>query len=113
LAECFQAVVVLKGRYTLIGTPGGEVLLNTTGNPGMATGGSGDTLAGIVAGLLAQGFGQHALEPDEVRDLVALGVTLHGLAGDLAAETFTQAGLLASDITAHLPKAILQLEAST
>lgn len=82
--------IVLKGACTCITTPAGEVYFNSTGNPGMATAGSGDVLTGIITGLLAQG-----LAP---REAAISGVYLHGLAGDLAAKEVGQSALIASDI---------------
>jgi len=93
-----QIMVVLKGAFTSIAFPDGTVYFNTSGNPGMATAGSGDVLTGIVLGLLAQGF-----PPQES---ALLGVYLHGLAGDLAAETWGERSLMASDIVAHISKAM-------
>lgn len=93
--------VVLKGEGTLIGEPDGELHLNPTGNPGMATAGSGDILTGILAGLLAQGLG--------VVDALRLGVYLHGAAGDLAAESVGEASLMATDLIDWLPDAIEML----
>ncbi|MEA2559100.1 MAG: ADP-dependent NAD(P)H-hydrate dehydratase / NAD(P)H-hydrate epimerase [Acidobacteriota bacterium] len=97
-----EAVVVLKGYRTLVATPGGEVHVNPTGNPGMATGGSGDVLTGLIAGLLAQGLG--------ALDAARLGVYLHGLAGDLAAARTGEAALAAGDLLTYLPAAFLELE---
>lgn len=93
--------VVLKGYHTCIGTPSGDYYFNTTGNPGMATGGSGDVLTGILTALRAQGY-----SPLET---CQLGVYLHGLAGDLAAEKLSEHALIASDITRFLGAAFLQL----
>jgi NAD(P)H-hydrate epimerase len=95
-----QVVVVLKGAYTSIAFPSGMVYFNTSGNPGMATAGSGDVLTGILLGLLAQG-----LAPQES---AILGVYLHGLAGDLAAEDLGQRSIMASDIVEHLCDALPQ-----
>ncbi|MNJ45197.1 Bifunctional NAD(P)H-hydrate repair enzyme Nnr [compost metagenome] len=83
--------LVLKGARTVVADPGGRVYVNTTGHPGMATGGSGDVLTGIIASLLAQGLsGIQA---------AALGVYLHGLAGERAASArWSSASLLAGDI---------------
>ncbi len=97
-AKRFGAVVVLKGARTVVATPEGRIWVNPTGNPGMATGGSGDALTGAVAGLLAQGL--------DAEQSAVVGVYLHGLAGDLAAEEAGQAGLIAGDIIRHLPEAI-------
>jgi NAD(P)H-hydrate epimerase len=98
-AQAWKAHVVLKGHQTLIVTPGGRIYVNSTGNPGMATGGAGDVLTGILAGLTAQ-FG--TAEWDRI---LALGVFIHGLAGDLAAAQIGEAPLIASDIVARLPQA--------
>ena len=93
--------IVLKGHHTTIITTEGECWYNMTGNAGMATGGSGDVLTGIITGLLAQGYeSQHA---------AILGVYLHGLAGDLAAKELSQEALMAGDITNYLGKAFLTL----
>ncbi len=119
LARRFRAVALLKGRYTLISDPNGSVSINTTGNPGIATGGSGDTLTGILGGLVAQDFasGKATHEISTFRaathapaDLVALGVYLHGVAGDLAAAKGGEIGLVAGDLIAELPAAIRMLE---
>ncbi|MFH1161397.1 MAG: NAD(P)H-hydrate dehydratase [bacterium] len=93
----YSCYVVLKGAYTAITTPDGNCYFNTTGNPGMATGGSGDVLTGIITGLVAQHY----------RPLEAclLGTYLHGLAGDLAAEATGQEALIAGDIVHHLGNA--------
>ncbi len=96
-----RVFVVLKGARTIIAEPGGEVLVNPTGNSGMATGGSGDVLTGVIAGLLAQ-------RPSDPLGAAVTGVYLHGLAGDLAvAETGIRA-LVATDISEHLGRAFLQ-----
>lgn len=100
-ARLSQAVVVLKGARTLVALPEGEIYINLTGNPGMATGGTGDVLAGVIGGLLVQGL--------EASAAARLGVFLHGLAGDLAAQKLGQAGLLAGDVLEALPAAILAL----
>ena len=86
----FGVFLILKGAFTLICTPDGELWNNSTGNPGMAKGGSGDVLTGILGGLLSQGYS--ALES------CLLGVYLHGLAGDLAAEKMGQQAVLPSDL---------------
>jgi NAD(P)H-hydrate epimerase len=97
-AEDHQIIVVLKGAHTSIAFPDGTVYFNTSGNPGMATAGSGDVLTGILLGLLAQG-----LKPGEV---ALLGVYVHGLAGDLAAASLVQRSLMASDIIEKIPPAL-------
>ena len=94
--------IVLKGAYSLVATPGGMAWFNSTGNPGMATGGSGDVLTGIITGLAAQGY-----IPEQA---AIAGVYLHGLAGDLAAAAISESALIASDITAFLGDAFLQLQ---
>lgn len=95
------AVVVLKGYRTLVATPDGAVWVNPTGNPGMASGGTGDVLTGVAGSLLAQGY-----EPLEA---ALLAVYLHGLAGDLAAERLGEASLAASDLVQALPAAFRAL----
>jgi hydroxyethylthiazole kinase-like uncharacterized protein yjeF len=97
----YQCYVVLKGAHTAITTPGGECYFNSTGNPGMATGGSGDVLTGIIAGLLAQGYSPLGAS--------LAGVYLHGLAGDLASAETGMEALIAGDIVNHLGKAFQSL----
>jgi NAD(P)H-hydrate epimerase len=97
-----ELIVVLKGHRTLIAAPTGTVWVNPTGNPGMATGGTGDILTGMVAGLIAQ-HPQHAL------DAAALAVYLHGLAGDLASESVGENSLVATDLVRFLPQAFKQM----
>lgn len=99
----FQVVLVLKGANTAVCSPDGKAYFNPTGNPGMAKGGSGDALAGIITGLLAQG-----LEP---LSAAVLGVYAHGLAGDLAAEELGMDGMLPSDLIHHLPLAWKRIRA--
>jgi ADP-dependent NAD(P)H-hydrate dehydratase len=96
-----QLVLVLKGHKTVI-TDGRRVALNSTGNSGMATGGTGDVLTGLITALLAQG-----MEPFEAAQL---GVYLHGLAGDLAARSVSKPGLIASDLPRWLGEAWRKLE---
>ncbi len=101
-----ELIVVLKGHRTLVAGPiaasDGAVWVNPTGNPGMATGGTGDVLTGMVAGLIAQ-HPQHALEA------TALAVYLHGLAGDLASESIGENSLVATDLVRFLPEAFAQM----
>jgi ADP-dependent NAD(P)H-hydrate dehydratase / NAD(P)H-hydrate epimerase len=104
-AEEYGVTVVLKGAGTVIATPDGEVFINTTGNPGMATGGTGDVLTGMIGSLLAQGYGP--------AQAACLAVHLHGLAGDLAAEEKGEAGMIASDLIEKIPAAIQQMLATT
>lgn len=103
LAVTHHVFVVLKGHYTQVCTPTGDVHFNPTGNPGMATAGSGDVLTGIITGLLAQGY-----LPSEA---ALLGVWLHGAAGDVAAEELGEECMLASDIIRFLPAAFKKLKA--
>jgi NAD(P)H-hydrate epimerase len=96
----YNLILILKGYHTLVSD--GEIIFeNNTGNPGMATAGTGDVLTGIIAGLLGQGLGCF--------EAAKIGVYLHGLAGDLAAKDKTEACLIASDIIEYLPKAIKKL----
>ncbi|MCX5757712.1 MAG: hypothetical protein NTU83_04255 [Candidatus Hydrogenedentes bacterium] len=93
----------MKGHRTIVATPGGELFANTTGNAGLAKGGTGDVLAGLIGGLLAQGM--------STRDAAILGVYVHGLAGDYAAAAMTQRGMVAMDVVHALPEAWRRLEA--
>jgi NAD(P)H-hydrate epimerase len=86
--------VVLKGAFTSIACPDGSVYFNSSGNPGMATGGSGDVLTGILTGLLAQGYSP--------KEACLIGVYVHGLAGDIAASVHAQEGMIAGDIIENL-----------
>ena len=88
--------MVLKGANTLVGYNGKELLQNTTGNDGMATAGSGDVLTGIIVSLCAQGY--------ELLTAAAIGVYLHGLAGDNAVKEISKSSLVASDIINYLGK---------
>jgi NAD(P)H-hydrate epimerase len=97
----YDLYIILKGRYTFIASPDGKGYFNSSGNPGMATGGTGDVLTGIITGLLAQQYTpQHA---------AILGVYLHGLAGDLAAAYASQPSLIASDLVDFLGQAYQSL----
>ncbi|MDO8368439.1 MAG: NAD(P)H-hydrate dehydratase [Saprospiraceae bacterium] len=91
--------IVLKGAHTAIACPDGECWFNSTGNPGMATGGTGDVLSGLLTGLLAQGY--------PPKSAALLGVYLHGLAGDLAAAAGSQEALTAGDLVDYLGRAWL------
>jgi ADP-dependent NAD(P)H-hydrate dehydratase / NAD(P)H-hydrate epimerase len=91
--------IVLKGAHTSITNPSGKAIFNSTGNPGMATAGSGDVLTGIIAGLLAQGF-----SPEQSAHA---GVFLHGLSGDLAKKQFGEKSIIASDLIKFLPEAFV------
>ena len=94
LAQEYGFVIVLKGANTLIATPDRKLYFNSTGNPGMASGGMGDVLTGIIVGLLAQGYSS--------TDSAVLGVYLHGLSADLALQTQSEESLLASDVAGNL-----------
>ncbi len=96
-----ELMVVLKGHRTLIAASDGTVWVNPTGNPGMATGGTGDILTGMIAGMIAQ-HPRHALAA------TALAVYLHGLAGDLASESVGENCMVATDLVRFLPQAIAQ-----
>ncbi len=97
----YKVIVVLKGAHTRITSPNGNVFFNTTGNPGMATAGSGDVLTGITLGLLAQDFNP--------LDAALTAVFVHGRAGDHAAEQCDELSLIASDLVENLGKAFLQV----
>lgn len=103
-AKELQVVIVLKGAHTSIVTPDGDCFFNSTGNPGMGTGGSGDVLTGIITGLLAQGYSSE--------EAAILGVYVHGLAGDLAAEELEHESLIARDLVDYLGKAFKHLHQS-
>lgn len=94
--------LVLKGWRTLIGTNDGKVYVNPTGNPGMATAGSGDVLSGMIGGILAQG--------EDVSDALIKAVYLHGLSGDLAVKKLGEKSLIAGDIIDYIPEAIKKIE---
>ena len=97
----YNVYLVLKGARSIIATPSGQIFINTTGNAGMASGGMGDVLTGIIGGLLAQ-----RLDP---ADACKLGVFIHGLSGDIIAEEIGEVGIIASDIANTLPKAFKKL----
>lgn len=101
LAARIRCIIVVKGAYSAIAAPDGSVYFNGTGNPGMATGGTGDVLTGILTGLLAQQY--------EPLDAARLGVFLHGLSGDLAVPEIGMNSLKAGDIVEFLPEAFLKL----
>ena len=102
-ATSHHVYVVLKGHRTLVATPDGKVFINPTGNPGMATGGSGDVLTGMIAAWLAQLLDAEAA--------CKLAVYLHGLAGDLAEADEGDVAMTAGDIAQHLGDAMLELTA--
>jgi len=97
LAVNNQLIVVLKGAHTAIAIPNGQIYFNSTGNPGMATAGSGDVLTGMLLGLISQGY--HAI------DATILAVFLHGLSGDTCLENHSYESIIASDIVENLGKA--------
>ena len=100
-----EVIVVLKGNRTLVVRPDGEAWVNTTGNPGMATGGTGDILTGMVAGMLAQ-------NPKEAFEAVLAAVHLHGLAGDVMRETMGEHSLVATDLLTGLPEAFRRTQSA-
>jgi ADP-dependent NAD(P)H-hydrate dehydratase / NAD(P)H-hydrate epimerase len=102
MASKLNIIIVLKGAHTQVILPNGKVFFNTSGNPGMATGGSGDVLTGIITGLVAQGYSSS--------DASILGVYLHGLAADIAVPRTSQQSLCASDIIDNLGKAFSTLK---
>jgi hydroxyethylthiazole kinase-like uncharacterized protein yjeF len=97
-ARAHHVVLVLKGNLTIIALPDGTAWVNPTGNPGMATGGTGDILTGMTAGILAQ-------MPSDAAHAAVAAVYLHGLAGDVAAERMGEHSLVATDLLAGLPEA--------
>jgi NAD(P)H-hydrate epimerase len=101
-SEAFKCIVVLKGAHTSVTTPAGKVIFNSTGNPGMATAGSGDVLTGIILSLLSQGY-----TPENA---AVLGVYLHGTAGDFAAEELSVESIIATDIIKSIGKAFNKIK---
>jgi hydroxyethylthiazole kinase-like uncharacterized protein yjeF len=102
LSKSHKVYIVLKGAHTSVTSPEGKVFFNATGNPGMATGGSGDVLTGMITSFLGQGYA-----PEEA---AILGVYLHGLAGDLGALNLGEESLMASDIISYIPQAVKKLK---
>ena len=102
MAKQLQIYIIIKGHYSALCMPDGTVAFNPTGNAGMATAGSGDVLTGIITALLARGYNQ--------KDACLIGMYLHGLAGDLAAEKLGMESLMAGDIIDCLPKAFIRIE---
>jgi NAD(P)H-hydrate epimerase len=100
-AKRFACIVVLKGYKTVVANPTGQTFKNPTGNPGMASGGVGDVLTGMMAGFAAQGIAPW--------DAAVAGVYLHGLAGDLAAKEKGEYGMIASDLVEKIPYAIQRI----
>ena len=104
LAAASGCITVLKGFSTLIAAPTGRIALNTSGGHGLAKGGSGDVLAGLLGGLLAQGM--------EAFDAACLAVYVHGLAGEIAQGEHSARGMIAGDVLGALGAAWLQVEAA-
>ena len=102
LAQTCGLYVVLKGAYTAVISPSGSCWFNVTGNPGMATGGCGDVLTGVILALLAQGY--------DAEIAAKMGVCIHGIAGDLAARDKGEIALVAGDVVDNLSKAWKALE---
>lgn len=102
LAKAFNVYIVLKSAYTFVITPENKFYINTNGNPGMATGGSGDVLTGVITALLAQGYSS--------QEAAILGTYAHGLAGDIAASKLGEMGMTSMDIAENLPEAWKRLE---
>ncbi len=102
MAQRQQAYIILKGHYSALCSPDGHIVFNSTGNAGMATAGSGDVLTGIITGLLARGYNRH--------DACVIGMYLHGLAGDIAAQETGEESLIARDIIRCLPQAFATLK---
>lgn len=96
-----KVITVLKGNNTVISTPDGEVFINTTGNSGMATAGTGDVLAGMISSFIAQG--------SSPKDAALAGVYLHGLSGDIASEFKGEHSVMASDLVEHIPLAFKKI----
>ena len=99
-AKQYTVTLVLKGAGTVVANPDGEAFVNSSGNPGMATGGTGDVLTGMIGALLAQGY--------TATQAACLGVYLHGLAGDLAAGEKGEMGMIAGDVIEKIPAAIIE-----
>jgi ADP-dependent NAD(P)H-hydrate dehydratase / NAD(P)H-hydrate epimerase len=104
-AKKHNVCLVLKGYKTLIAIPDGRVWINPTGSPALAKGGTGDILTGLIAGLIAQ-------FPTEIPTAVRAAVWLHGRAGELAAQTLTEQGVLATDLLEFFPHAIREITAA-
>lgn len=102
-----ELIVVLKGNRTLVVQPDGEAWVNTTGNPGMSTGGTGDILTGMVAGMIAQT--KTVKSPDAIMQAVCAAVYLHGLAGDCMLSEVGEHSMVATDLLRGLPKAFAEV----
>ena len=101
LSKEFDVIVLLKGAYSSISTPSGQVFFNSTGNSGMATAGSGDVLTGIITSLLGQGY--------SAEKSTILGAYLHGLSGDLYINKYSREGLISQDLIEYIPVAIREI----
>jgi len=97
----YGVYLVLKGARTVIACPDGEVYINTTGNPGMATAGSGDVLTGIITSLIGQGI--------DIKNAIRAAVYMHGLAGDIGVKYKGEYSLIAGDIINYLPNVIVEI----
>ncbi|VBB05814.1 atp-dependent (s)-nad(p)h-hydrate dehydratase [Lucifera butyrica] len=104
-SQKWESIVVLKGARTIVAFPDGEIYINPTGNAGMATGGTGDVLTGLIAALIAQGLSSH--------DAAIAGVYVHGMAGDIAARRMGLIGLTAADLLPAIPVAIDAIQNET
>ncbi len=100
-SSMYNVYTVLKGARTVISSPDGRIFINTTGNPGMASGGMGDVLTGVIGGFLAQGYNP--------TDACTLGVFAHGLAGDFVAHKKGEAGIIAGDVANSLPETLKEI----
>jgi NAD(P)H-hydrate epimerase len=101
-AQKLGGIIILKGPKTAIAFPDGQICFNTSGNPGMATAGSGDVLTGLILGFLSQGY-----SPE---DSSKLAVFIHGYAGDLASIKYSELSMIASDIIEMIPQTFLWLQ---
>ena len=96
-----NTIILLKGRYSCIASPDGKLYFNSSVNPGMATGGSGDVLTGMITAFVAQGYSQ--------LEAALIGMYLHGTAGDIAANEYSQEAMIAGDIIKSIPNAFKAL----
>ena len=101
-SKALSIYILLKGAHSSLSTPSGEVFFNSTGNPGMAKGGSGDVLTGMIASLLAQHYSS--------QEAAILGMYLHGFAGDKARKKYTEYAMSATQLIDCIPKAFKELE---
>ncbi|WP_185873853.1 NAD(P)H-hydrate dehydratase [Blattabacterium cuenoti] len=102
ISNKYKIFIVLKGPHTVISTPNGNLYFNSTGNPGMATAGSGDVLSGIITGLLSQGYSP--------KNSCILGVYLHGLSGDIASKELNEESIMANDIINYIGKSYKKIK---